>query len=132
MNEEIKRQVYGEIEEQITLIQIIKDKLDESLGNYSDELLIAIHEWVNKWLMSRSISLERDKSRFSPSDSRKKLIILSDGEKKTIDVKEQLKNDGWRFDRDRKAWTKEMTVEEWYKIKDVDPYRSLFAKWEDL
>ena len=132
MDEKVKQDVYNEIEEQITMIQIIKDKLDEALGEntYPIELLVSVHNWVNKWLISKSINAERQQ-RYEKSSPKKVKIILKDGDKKTIEVKDQLKADGWHFDSNLTAWTKEMTMQEWKRIAGTEPYKFLFAKFEE-
>lgn len=131
MNEEIKKEIWENVETQVDLIELIKQKLDERLGenSYPSDLIVTAHNWVNKWLMSKSIHEQRQQQYHKPTG--KKKIILTDGDKKTIEVKEQLKQDGWHYDGDLKAWTKEMTATEWNTIKNREPYKFLFARWED-
>jgi len=136
MNEEIKHDIYNEIEEQVTIIRIIKDKLDEELGEntYPVELLVSVHNWVNKWLISKAIE-ERQQQRNNSIKKGKKgkrvKVILKDGEKRTIDVKDALKTDGWQYDSDKKAWFRTMEIEDWKKIAGFEPYRYLKAEFEE-
>jgi len=133
MDEKVKQDVYNEIDDQITMIQIIKDRLDNVLGEntYPVELLVSVHNWVNKWLISKSINAERQQ-RYEKSSTKKVRIILRNGDRKTIEVKDTLKADGWHYDGELKAWTKEMTMQEWKRIAGTEPYRFLFAKFEEV
>ena len=136
MNEEIKKEIWENVEMQVDLIELIKHKLDDRLGenSYPVDLIVATHNWVNKWLMSKSIHEQRQQRYEKPQTKEfppKKKIILTDGDKKTIEVKEQLKQNGWHYDADMKAWTKEMTGTEWNTICGKEPYKYLFARWEE-
>jgi len=116
------------VEEQVSLMRIIKDELDKEFGEntYPVDLIVAVHNWVNKWAMSKHISEERGRN-----GNKRVRIILKDGDKKTIEVKEQLKADGWHFDSNLLAWIKEMTMKDWKRIAGSEPYKFLFAKFEE-
>jgi len=131
MNESLKKEIWSEIEEQVDIIDLVKRKFDERLGDnsYPTDLIVACHNWVNKWLMSKSIHEQRQQ-KYEVKEGIRKKIILRDGEKKTIDVKDELKADGWLFDGDRKAWYKEMTMTEWNMINGKEPYKYLTASYE--
>jgi len=124
-------ETYPETERQIMILKLCKMELDKELGenSYPADILVACHNWVNKWLMSKSIHEQRQQ-RYEVKEGIKKKIILRDGEKRTIDVKDQLKTDGWLFDGDRKAWYKEMTMTEWNMINGREPYKYLTASYE--
>lgn len=125
MNEEIKQRVFPAVEEQVTIITLIKQKLDEELGEstYPADLIIAALEQVNKWLITEYIS--QREHRVNPM-----MVKLHDGEKRTIDVKDTLKEDGWKYDKDGKFWYKIMLPQQWKKVAGTEPYRHLKATFD--
>jgi len=67
---------FDEVKKQVDIIIMCKQQLDKELGSnkkgingeslYPDSILIACHNWVNKWLMRAKIQAERNKPRSYP------------------------------------------------------------------
>jgi len=128
------------IDEAYDIFTLAYDKFEEDKrwkGNYHYEWVKGVAEIAEKLLISERIEAQRTnnytasyKTKTNTNISSQDKIVtvrVSDGDVKTLDVKERLRELGfwWNRPEGSKDWNKRMKLSDWEALKGQEPFNKL-------